>query len=854
MSLKTQALSAALLLTLAAHAQKSYFADGYHGGVYGHYPIDTYTQFITDQLRSNPSWHIGLEIEPETWDTVKARTPEAYREFRRMTEGRQMEYTNPTYAQPYLYNIEGESIIRQMVYGMAKVRSHFPRMLISTYSTEEPCFTSCLPQVLTQTAFRHAVLKCPDTCWGGYTAAFGGELVMWTSPDGTRMVSVPRYACEQLADNSTWQTTAWNNSPQYLKACRDYGIAHPVGMCYQDAGWTNGPWLGRNARSEYVRWTDYIDSIADHTAITDYHFTQEDVRSGLMWGSQVLSTLARQVREAECRLIAAENIYSLRHMLGGDEYPSARLTEAWRQLMLAQHHDCWIVPYNRLNANGTWADNVALWTAAACQATPPTAAAATGGTAIRVYNPTALARTELAVIEPPALAQGQKLCITDSRGKAVEHFIMDGRLYFLASVPSYGYATYRIDTGAKGKAAKSTHGIKTSRGVCVLSNSCVRVELDLTHGGVMTSIRTLRDGAEYVPTRQSVAPSAGHTLSGAALKPGELYGYFTDRGGFRSSTEREATAEVVADNSLLKRVVVRGWIADVPYTQTLTLREGSPLIDINLEISWDKDTRVGDTRRGEKGDRLAPWYDTRYMLSYMIPTGMQQPELYKDAPFDVCRSRLADTYYHRWDSIKHNVVLNWLDVSEAVSSSGRKCRSLALLSDRTTSYSADEAGLLRLTLQYSGPGLWWRGYPISRPLLQHFALMPHRGAWHEAGIADISQQWSMPLTTATVHDAHAADSPTPSSASLITLPEASGYQLSSATIASDGSMLLRLYNASGSDDERTVKLHLAARSVEEVDLLGNKSRDIACVRQHGTTAFRLSMPRFGFKTLRIVGD
>ena len=73
MNLKTQALSAALLLTLAAHAQKSYFADGYHGGVYGHYPIDTYTQFITDQLRSNPSWHIGLEIEPETWDTVKAR-------------------------------------------------------------------------------------------------------------------------------------------------------------------------------------------------------------------------------------------------------------------------------------------------------------------------------------------------------------------------------------------------------------------------------------------------------------------------------------------------------------------------------------------------------------------------------------------------------------------------------------------------------------------------------------------------------------------------------------------------------------------------------------------------------------
>ena len=68
-------------MSLAAQAQKSYFVDGFHGGVYGHYPIATYTQYMSDQLRQHPSWRIGLEIEPETWDTVKARTPEAYLEF-----------------------------------------------------------------------------------------------------------------------------------------------------------------------------------------------------------------------------------------------------------------------------------------------------------------------------------------------------------------------------------------------------------------------------------------------------------------------------------------------------------------------------------------------------------------------------------------------------------------------------------------------------------------------------------------------------------------------------------------------------------------------------------------------------
>ena len=31
----------------------------------------------------------------------------------------------------------------------------------------------------------------------------------------------------------------------------------------------------------------------------------------------------------------------------------ADMDEAWRTLMLAQHHDSWIVPYNGLNRKGT---------------------------------------------------------------------------------------------------------------------------------------------------------------------------------------------------------------------------------------------------------------------------------------------------------------------------------------------------------------------------------------------------------------------------------------------------------------------------------------------------------------------
>lgn len=68
------------LLSINSFAQKAYFIDGYHGGVYGHYPPG-YTQFIVDKLKENSFWKINLEIEPETWDSVAVREPSALKEL-----------------------------------------------------------------------------------------------------------------------------------------------------------------------------------------------------------------------------------------------------------------------------------------------------------------------------------------------------------------------------------------------------------------------------------------------------------------------------------------------------------------------------------------------------------------------------------------------------------------------------------------------------------------------------------------------------------------------------------------------------------------------------------------------------
>ena len=796
---RTVVLCSVLVLVMTAFSQNrraSYFADGFHGGVYGHYPLDSYTDYMMGQLERHPNWRIGLELEPETWDSVKVRTPEAYQRWQQVVVSPQVEYTNPAYAQPYMYNILGESIIRQLQYGMRKLHEHFPTMTFTTYATEEPCFTSCLPQILKQLGFRHGVLKCPDTCWGGYTEAYGGELVNWIGPDGTSLLSVPRYACEALEDSTVWQTKAWKNSRDYLRACREAGIEHPIGMCYQDAGWKNGPWLGPNAWSEYVRWTDYIEQITDPGSATDYRMPQEHVLPALVWGSQVMQRIGRQVRRAEHKLLETERLTTMHYLLTGQRPDQPALDEAWRTLMLAQHHDSWIVPYNRLNKQGTWADNIALWTDKTCRLASQafvTAQSQNGGGRTTYYNTTGKTR------------------------KAVVTGVQTGgsEIDFQVELPPFGWVVVDADQMKQSKAEKH---IKLTKGEVLMENGQYRLVFDLKRGGVLTSLYDKQQ------CREVVDKSNGFGF-------GELRGYFERDGMFRSSTETSAKARILKDNAFVQSLSIEGEIAGAPFTQTYTLKKDEPQIDVELVIDWKRNVHIGNHQQRPKGDRIVPFYNTKYALNVFFPAALKEPKLWKDAPYDVCESHLDSTFFDRWTDIRHNIILSWVDVADSQSG-------LALLSDHTTSYSFAHDYPLALTVQYSGGGLWGRDHKITGKTQLHYALVPHQGHWDDAGITDISEMWNRPVIQAAGSRGE--------NRSLLSL-DGTGYQLSSMTVDADGSVLMRLYNADGNERPHDIRLDIPIASVAEVDLQGN---EVACPA-YDNHRFTVQMPRFGIRTYRL---
>jgi len=801
-------LIAIVLILLAgmsggASAQR-YFADGYHGGVYGHYPVMTYTQFLYDQLKQHPAWSIGLEIEPETWDTVRVRTPEAYRLFKSIAGGRQVEYTNPSYAQSYLYCIEGESIIRQFQMGLAKTREHFPDVRIQTYASEEPCYTSCLPTLLPQLGFKYMTLKCPNTCWGGYVRNFGGQFVNLVGPDGTGMTAVPRYACETLEPNSVWQTAGWGNTERYWEACSQAGVQNPIAMTYQDAGWKNGPWIGYGDRlngTQYILWSDYFERFAATAPKPDYRMSQEDVCPGLMWGSQVLQKLAQAVRRAENCLVDAEKRMVIQSLCLPGMFPQLtngeslkQMNEAWRTLLLSEHHDCWIVPYNNLNQCGTWADNVNLWTASSI----------------------GIAKDE-----------AEKASIPQKGSRS--GWLILNTLPYPRRLPAFGSLQIADEDLTY---ATAEHGITVKKNVCTVENSMFSIQFDLQKGGTVSSL-IVKDG------------QTDYAVNNGEYGFGELRGYFKTDRTFHSSTEAPATVKVVQDNSLIKRIELNGMIAGVPFTKTITLTEGDPKIKVTLTVGWKRNESVGDhafnhskKRHGDNGPRRVSYYDTRYMLSVLFPSSIGCGTIVKDAPFDVCESRLDNTFYNRWDSIKHNVVLNWIDLE------GADGKSMALFTDHTTSYSYGKDYPLGLTVQYSGPGLWGRNYPVSEPTTMTYHVMPHQGAWDDAHVQLHNDMLNTPqraLRTA-MNDTEQH--------SFLSL-EGTGYSLSAFINEGDGKLTLRLFNSEGDSSARSITLPSGVVSMQRVDLLGNVLADVPVHSSGGVVTASVSMPRFAVHTYRL---
>jgi alpha-mannosidase len=850
-----------------------YFVDGYHGGLRGHMPAGAWRDIVT-RLDSTPDWKLCLDIEAVSWHALLEQDPESYARMtkflRQPPASARVEMVGGTFSQPYGWAISGESNIRQLVRGLEVIRESFPGLPVDTYAMQEPCWASCLPQILISLDFKAAVLKNPSTAWGGYSAGIDAETVNWIGPDGTSIRTVPRYACEELLD--TWRTEAQTGSQAFAQKCVAHGIPHPAGMCFQDLGWVARP----NVKGDYIRfvtWREYMDSVAPRTN-RDWRFSMEDIRCALPWGEKTLQKLARQVRAAENKLIVAEKIAAMAAVHSGEHYPADRLQQAWNKTLWAQHHDSWITATTRTGRNA-WAFQVAAetWDAEEiCDAIversldklvsagAPHGKVLTEDSTLHIFNTLGHDRSEVIEIEVATDIGTRGVQVFDPAGTMItsqfemtRKYVNDGtdrvrggnrrsellsgesigagRLLFRCAAPATGVATYQLQTSSTVRPEGPPAGVTvetSTEGLVTVESDLYKITIDPKRGGIISSLYAKELKKEFCATGERCFH--------------EFRGYFIEEKAWRSSTENTAVIQLLESGPVRVTVSIAGKVSSIPFRTTISVTQGQRRIDFHTQFRFERDTWIGDPWEISAAERMTgrrrSEYDDGFKLLALFPVSFQQQSIYKNSAFDVCRSTNVDTFFNSWDTIKHNIIHNWVDLADEVEGLG-----VALLADHTTSYAHGKNHPLSLVTGWgSDGGYWWGKCPLNGLQEVQYAIIPHAGRWDKAGLWRETAEWSEPLLCRLA--ANKQETP----GRFLVRIGSPGVQLSAITVKGRD-LLVRLFNAESDQDEHEITLGIRSGPIGLVELDGRTAKG-AGAHLAAERTFRVKIPKFGLKTIR----
>jgi alpha-mannosidase len=407
-------------------------------------------------------------------------------------------------------------------------------------------------------------------------------------------------------------------------------------------------------------------------------------------------------------------------------------------------------------------------------------------------------------------------------------------LLFRAHVPQLGFAVYQLQQAQK-SVITGSH-IREDNARLTIETDLYSLTLDAARGGAITRLITKGPHAKnYVDARSS------YYLN-------ELRGNFYNEGGFHSSTETPARLTILENGPLRMRVQIDGQIVGTPFTQILTVMQGEPRIDIHLELHWMDNHRIGESPDSIRGYPLKKeFYNDRFKLQTLFPVALEGQKIYKNAPFDVLKSKLDNTFFDSWDSIKNVVVLNWVDVTDAAGKNG-----LAVFTDETTSYAHGPHYPLALTVQFSGPGLFGRDYTMAGPTIMDYAILPHAGRWNEAGLWTAGTRWNEPLlvrVSSVEAPQRGRSQATEEIPSLFRLSNP-GWEASAIT-ANGPNLDLRLFNAEGRDTIQRVYPGFPVKTAYLVALDGHVMERLDVRKDFNNKNYILiTAPRFGIRTIQ----
>jgi len=292
----------------------------------------------------------------------------------------------------------------------------------------------------------------------------------------------------------------------------------------------------------------------------------------------------RWIRKEELLADAAENSSIAAEWLGARPYPRERLNNAWTLAMGGHFHDIAAGTATPKSYEFAWNDDViAMNQFAGVMADASEAVAAgldtqTRGVALVVYNPLNVAREDLveAKVDLPVGAKSVRVVGPD--GIAVLAQLSNGRVLFLAKVPSVGYAVYDVEPAAKEDSNSALHVSEST-----LENARYRVRIDPT--GDIGSIfdKSIQKELLSAPARTAIS------YDNPVQWPAWNMDWDQEQAPPRSYVSGPATIEVTESGPVRVSIEIARGTEGSRFVQTVSLSAGDPgnRIAIGNVIDWN---------------------------------------------------------------------------------------------------------------------------------------------------------------------------------------------------------------------------------------------------------------------------
>jgi alpha-mannosidase len=481
---------------------------------------------------------------------------------------------------------------------------------------------------------------------------------------------------------------------------------------------------------------------------------------------------------------AAERSAAAADWLGRVPYPQARLNEAWRRFLWHQFHDDLTGTSIPRAYEFSWNDEmISLRQFSDVVETSVGAVASrmdtrVSGTPLVLYNPSGTPRREIVTVEA---ADGR---VFDSRGRAVRtQRLSDGKLAFVAEVPSVGYAVYDL---RKGNASTGKSNLKT--GLSSIENAIYSLRLD--SNGDICSLIDKRSGRQLVAEGKAIRLALFTENESFQWPAWEILKKTVD--GTPVAVDGDVRISVAENGPVLAALKVERRWGDSHFTQYIRLSDGADeeRIDIVNEVDW---------------------HGSNALLKAEFPLTVSNP---------VARYDIGTGSIERPNNMPEQYEVyaqQWADLTEPDGTYG-----VAILNDCKYGWDKPADNVLRLTLLHTPKTRRSYAYQNRQDHGLHrftYSIVAHEGDWRKGGVAARAEALNQPVKAFTVPRHAGSLGRTFSFAEVV----GEGVALRALKKAEDGSgYVVRFYELQGRE-ARNVSVRFPSPVVSASELNGNEA-------------------------------